>query len=923
MTLMRGVLGAATLTGLVLASGCSDNATRVDARGPRDGGGDLARTCALTITHINGVSATSLATVGPVDDRDAAQPGLQLDVDLQVGGTAPPVEARLTVTGLAADLVGPVVSGGVALRGVTVSSGLSRVLLTASADGCTGDQRSLTVQPVPECVFESPVDGAKLGADDDRDPAPGSYAIDVVVRTREAAAGVVLLRVDGFAQPAQPVGADGRVRLPAVVVPTAQAVQLTADVTVEGVKRSCRAGITVTTAAPSCALQLTPPPVVLPTGGDGLGRAQDVDGAAAGVQTTVVVQTEARVDRVELLVDEAVRAVAVPRNGVATFERQTLADGAGRTLQAACTDTDTKSTGSSAEATLEVDGVAPGPVEGLQCAVRRRRAGTIRCDWAAAASGVVRYELRFRADAPLAGEGWAAGVARPVGGVAWPTAQAELAALPLGHSYSLGLRARDAVGNESETALAGPLTIDYRQQVIEAVAGGPALGGALAAGDFDCDGLTDLAVGDPSFNGGRGLVGIYLGTGNGYTRAPVKTLAGTVVGGAFGARLAALANFDGDGRRCTDLAVEASFGDSPLAKVYVYLGRSPFADRVDLGHAGESRPGAELVFQLGAGAGAEERVVALADAGAFTGAGSATDLALAHHDGAAASDAATIWVVRGDDSLQPVAAGVTPVARTLPDAASVQLTGGRASEGFGLALGGGVSLDQDERAELLVGARGAPGGGQVFVLRGAAAPSAPAQVLTLGDPRVATIAGRGPGGRLGEQVAVVGDLDGDGLVEFAAADTSVAGDSGAVYVFSLVDGVVPSSVTAARLTLNNDAAGAAGDRLGVLLPSAGALGRAGGDLDGDGLGDLVAVAESTGANGPGLAYRLAGRRSWPRPASAAISAADYLFRGPTTGSVLFGSAALWLADVDGDGFHDLVVADAQASQGRGRLVVFY
>ncbi|MBK8482024.1 MAG: hypothetical protein IPL40_12770 [Proteobacteria bacterium] len=919
---MRRGSGALAALGLLLASACSDNVSPVDATVRHDAGVDAARTCALAITHINGAAAASVAVIGPEDDRDPARSGIQLDLDLQVIGSAMPRQARLAVTELTPELVGDVVGGGVAWRGVTVSSTLTQVLLVARADGCSPDQRTISVQPLAECVFESPVDGARLGPEDDRDPAAERYAIDVVVRTTHALGGRVVFRVDGFAQPEQGVGDDGRARIAGLVVPTSQSVQLAADLTVAGVKRTCRAGIAVITDAPSCAIRLTPAPVTTLANGDGLGLAQDADTEAAGVQTTVLVQTEARADRVDLLVDGALRAVAFPAAGVATFARETLLDGGARSLQAICTDTDTKSSGSSLEVTVEVDGVAPGPVEGFQCSPLRTRAGDLRCGWTAAASGVARYEVRFRADGALSGGEWASGTARPAAGVAWPSAQADLLGLPLGQVYSLGVRARDGVGNQSPTALALPQTLDYRQQVLDPVAGGPVLSGALAAGDFDCDGLTDLAVGDPAFNGGRGLVGIFLGTGNGYTRAPVKTLTGTVVGGGFGARLVALTNFDGDAGHCADLAVQASFADSPLSKVYIFLGRSPFADRVDIGRSGDARPGAELVLQLGAGAGADERVVALADAGSFTGSG-LSDLALTHQDLAASADAAAIWVVRGDAALRPLAAGLPPSARTLPDAASVRITGGHASEGFGLGLSGGVSLDQDAYTELLVGAAGAPGGGRVFVIRGAVAPQAPAQAFELDDPRVGSIAGRAPGGRFGQQVAVVGDLDGDGLVEFAASDPTLAGDSGAVYVFNLAADVVPESVAAARLVWGNDAAGAAGDRFGVALARVGTLGAAGGDLDGDGLADLVATVESSGANLPGVAYRLAGRRDWPQPASLVVSGADYVFRGPATGSVLFGSRALWLADVNGDQFNEIVIADPQANQGSGRLVLFY
>ena len=37
-------------------------------------------------------------------------------------------------------------------------------------------------------------------------------------------------------------------------------------------------------------------------------------------------------------------------------------------------------------------------------------------------------------------------------------------------------------------------------------------------GDFDCDGYTDVAVGSPEENSGKGRVYIYLGNANGVCR---------------------------------------------------------------------------------------------------------------------------------------------------------------------------------------------------------------------------------------------------------------------------------------------------------------------------------------------------------------------------------------------------------------------
>jgi hypothetical protein len=98
-------------------------------------------------------------------------------------------------------------------------------------------------------------------------------------------------------------------------------------------------------------------------------------------------------------------------------------------------------------------------------------------------------------------------------------------------------------------------------------------GFAIAAGDFNCDGRKDVAIGAPDANQGTlndvGVVTIFNGTSTGVSTAGTRWQQGTVVGDAvesgdrFGYTLAA-GNLDADGTggcQCDDLAVSASHDD--------------------------------------------------------------------------------------------------------------------------------------------------------------------------------------------------------------------------------------------------------------------------------------------------------------------------------------------------------------------------
>ena len=166
----------------------------------------------------------------------------------------------------------------------------------------------------------------------------------------------------------------------------------------------------------------------------------------------------------------------------------------------------------------------------------------------------------------------------------------------------------------------------------------------------------------------------------------------------------------------------------------------------------------------------------------------------------------------------------------------------------------------------------------------------------------ATIRGTVNSGGLGKVVDRVDDLDGDGLDELVV--TAPRGDGstkGAAYVFlgaRLARGGALTEVDAAYSWLG----GASNDFLGGSQGAAGA-----GDLDGDGVGDLILAApfSDLGGTDAGSAYVLYGGGSGWGVGLNITTAAPALFRGNP--GDWFG-ARVASGDLDGDGLSDIVVS---------------
>ncbi|MEM8712967.1 MAG: FG-GAP-like repeat-containing protein [Planctomycetota bacterium] len=394
--------------------------------------------------------------------------------------------------------------------------------------------------------------------------------------------------------------------------------------------------------------------------------------------------------------------------------------------------------------------------------------------------------------------------------------------------------------------LLSSLTTPALGQVTSLEVTGPSasyFGSAIAGiGDVDGDGHDDIAVGSYFAQNLRGQVEVFSGK----TGQRLRLHPGHAAQERFGETVAAVGDLNGDG--VPDYAAAARRAGvesgSPTGEVRAYSGLS-----------------GDLMYVWSGPSEGDQLGSSLAGAGDVNGDGFADIIAGALTSDAGGSGSGRVLVFSGQDGA---------LLHSIPGSAP--------HDELGTSVGGAGDVDADGFADFIAGATGHDGSGDrsgaAFVFSGASG-----EILH-------TYLGDEPGDLMGLAVAGLGDIDHDGFDDvavssFGSASATTGGAAGSVRVFSSREGSVHFSASGSS----------PGDWFGQRLACAG-------DVDGDGVLDLVAGSYRVSAGGPfaGGAHVLSG----------ASGATLLLIRGP--GPQAFTAwAVAGGGDTNGDGFDEVLV----------------
>lgn len=229
----------------------------------------------------------------------------------------------------------------------------------------------------------------------------------------------------------------------------------------------------------------------------------------------------------------------------------------------------------------------------------------------------------------------------------------------------------------------------------------------------------------------------------------------------------------------------------------------------------------------------------------------------------------------------------------------ITLVGERPNDWFGTSIAGGQDMNGDQIPDFVVGASygGKNYTGVVYVFLGGSVITQPA----------VKIEGETSGDSFGERMAILGDIDGDGISEFAVSSYYHNSDgnknSGRVYIYrggSVISREPWHTLSGSRPQAN----------FGFSIAPAG-------DVNKDGTPDFIVGAPGDGPNSEGVAYLYQGGPVIRDPI------ATFYGEHPKD---LYGYAVCGAGDINKNGYSDVLIGSPFADIGNyrsGRVEVFY